>query len=383
VATPKGNLYRSIHTAVTGPGGKAVEVQIRTREMHEQAELGLAAHWRYKEGSGRDARFEEKILWARRLLEPTRSDPQAGADADADGLDVLRGSLFADRLYVFTPKGDVIDLPRGATALDFAYHVHTSLGHRCRGAKANGRIIALDTPLTNGDVVDIIAGRSGGPSRDWLNPEAGFLASARSRAKVRAWFHQQDVAATPPASQEAAHAASTPSATPAAPPPAPPLRARPAPRRKSRALVLIEGVDDLPSTLARCCGPVPPLAIAGYVTLGRGVTVHRTECASLARMQTQKPDRVLRARWNLDSDDRMPVRIRVQAYERRNLLRDVTDQIALAGLPLDGLDTRTNAAERTTTLTLDTAVRDHAQLEALLKALLRLPEVLGAHRVVD
>ncbi len=368
IATPKGNDYRSIHTAVRGPGDKPVEIQIRTGEMHEQAELGVAAHWRYKEGGGRDAQYEQKIEWARRLLEPGSNE-----DGDQDYLEELRRSLFADRIYVLTPKGDVIDLPRGATALDFAYHVHTSLGHRCRGAKANGRIIALDTPLANGAIVDIIAGRSGGPSRDWLNPEAGFLASSRSRAKVRAWFHQQD---------EAARAAVPPveaTVEPVAPIRA--LRRKPTARRSPASPVLFEGVDDLPSTLARCCGPVPPLKIAGYLTLGRGVTVHRAECPSLARMATQKPDRVLRARWNLGAGDRMPVRLRVEAFERRDLLRDVTDLLAQADLWLDGLDTRSNAADRTTTLTLDTAVHDQAQLDALLKSLARVPNAISAKRV--
>ena len=397
IATPKGNDYRSIHTAVRGPGDKPVEIQIRTGEMHEHAELGVAAHWRYKEGGGRDANYEQKIEWARRLLEPQAVAAAAGEAAEPDYLDELRRTLFADRIYVLTPKGDVIDLPRGATALDFAYHVHTSLGHRCRGAKANGRIIALDTPLENGAIIEIIAGRSGGPSRDWLNPEAGFLASARSRAKVRAWFHQQDEAARAAgagagSAAAAGSPASAPSATPAAAQAAAaaaeaafaPIRAlkrRATVRHRPASPVLFEGVDDLPSTLARCCGPVPPLAIAGYVTLGRGVTVHRAECASLARMAAQKPGRVLRARWNLASDERMPVRLRVEAFERRDLLRDVTDLLAQSDLWLDGLDTRSNAADRTTTLTLDTAVQDQAQLAAVLKSLARVPNVIGASRI--
>ena len=386
IATPKGNDYRSIHTAVTGPGGRPVEIQIRTAEMHEKAELGLAAHWRYKEGGGRDARYEQKIEWARRLLDPEAAGTGAGGEPAADYLDELRRTLFADRIYVLTPKGDVIDLPRGATALDFAYHVHTSLGHRCRGAKANGRIIALDTPLANGAIVEVIAGRSGGPSRDWLNAEAGFLASPRSRAKVRAWFHQQELAeAAGAAAAPATAAAPAPSPAEAPVPELPSLRRRPratgAPPRSRHTLVLFEGVDDLPSTLARCCGPVPPLAIAGYLTLGRGVTVHRAECPSLARMRAQKPDRVLRARWNLAENDRMPVRLRIEAFERRDLLRDVSDLLAQSNLWLDGLDTRRNEADRSTTLTLDTAVRDQSQLAALLKALTRLPNVVAAQRV--
>src|SRR6516162_4278722 len=192
VATPKGNGYRSIHTAVIGPDARSVEIQIRTREMHEHAELGVAAHWTYKEGGGTDAHYQRKIEWVRRLLEPQES---AGADAEADRdlIEGMRAELFEDRVYVLTPKGEVIDLPRGATPLDFAYHVHTSLGHRCRGAKANGRIVPLTHVLENGEIIEVITGKNEAPSRDWLAPEQGYLASPRSRAKVRAWFRKQDV----------------------------------------------------------------------------------------------------------------------------------------------------------------------------------------------
>src|SRR6185437_5017040 len=190
IATPKDNDYRSIHTAVIGPEGKPVEVQIRTREMHEHAELGVAAHWRYKEGpagSTRDADYERKIEWVRRVLDPAQSTPIEG-----DVIERLKQELFSDRVYAMTPKGEVVDLPQGATPLDFAYHLHTELGHRCRGAKINGRIVPLNQPLENGEVVEIITGRQGGPSRDWLGAEQGFLASSRSRAKVRAWFRRLD-----------------------------------------------------------------------------------------------------------------------------------------------------------------------------------------------
>src|SRR5215467_11171879 len=187
IATPKGNGYRSIHTAVIGPLTKSVEVQIRTSEMHEHAELGVAAHWTYKEGGARDAEYQRKIEWVRRLLEP-----QEGG-GDRDFLEGMRTELFEDRVYALTPKGEVIDLPRGATPLDFAYNVHTSLGHRCRGAKVNGRIVPLTHALSNGEIVEIITGKHEAPSRDWLAPEQGYLVSARNRAKVRAWFRKLDV----------------------------------------------------------------------------------------------------------------------------------------------------------------------------------------------
>jgi GTP pyrophosphokinase len=370
IAIPKGNNYQSIHTAVTGPEGKAVEIQIRTREMHELAELGVAAHWRYKEGGKSDTRYENKIEWARKLLDPTQL-----ADGDGDFIDSVRTNLFSDRIYVLTPHGDVIDLPRSATPLDFAYHVHTNLGHRCRGARVNGHIVPLNQALANGVVVDIITGRVGGPSRDWLNPEAGFLASARSRAKVRAWFRAQEEALKTEAEPVKAPLALTPADEPAL---LPTRRAARKPRKRSA--VDIEGVGDLPTTMARCCAPVPPEAIAGYVTLGRGVTIHRAGCASLLRMRQLKPDRVLQVQWNLDTEARMPVRLRVEAYDRRGLLRDVTDALAVEKLSIEGVNSDTDPNDRIATILIRTAVRDTAQLARVLKMLKSVPNVLRAQR---
>jgi GTP pyrophosphokinase len=293
IATPKENLYRSIHTAVIGPQEMSVEIQIRTRQMHEQAELGVAAHWQYKEGGAPDRNFARKIEWVRRLLEPV-----AAENAERDFLERMRAELFTDRIYALTPKGEVIDLPRGATPLDFAYHVHTGLGHRCRGAKVNGRIVPLTYALKNGEIVEIIVGKEPAPSRDWLARDQGYLASTRSRAKVRAWFRRLEPAA--------AEARAEPVATPS------PARAAPATaaRAKSRARagIEIEGVGDLPMTLARCCGPARPQAIMGYVTLVRGVTIHRGDCASLARMRVLKPERVLRVAWTAEADASQPLR---------------------------------------------------------------------------
>jgi GTP pyrophosphokinase len=372
IATPKGNNYRSIHTAVIGPEDKSLEIQIRTSDMHEHAELGVAAHWRYKEGGARDAGYERKIEWVRRLLEPAT----AGSD-DSDFIDSVRSELFADRLYALTPRGDVIDLPRGATALDFAYHLHTQLGHGCRGAKMNGRIVPLNQPLVNGAVVEIISGRSGGPSRDWLSAESGFLASPRSRAKVRAWFHALDA-------QQAAGQTPTASPAPAPPEPAPDriaLTARqPRAPGSGRSAVDIEGVGDLPTTMARCCGPVPPDAIAGYLALGRGVTIHRERCASLARMRKVRPERVLKVEWNLGSEVQMPVQIRIEAFDRRGLLRDVSDVMAHEHLSIDGVNSNTDPADRIATIVMRTAVRDAEQLRQVLKRLGSVPNVLKAER---
>ncbi len=378
IATPKDNQYRSIHTAVVGPEGKSLEIQIRTRDMHEHAELGVAAHWRYKEGGARDAGYERKIEWARRML-----DPAQAADAGGDFIDRVRHDLFTDRRYALTPRGEVIDLPRGATPLDFAYHVHTQLGHSCRGAKVNGRIAPLDQPLANGEVVEIITGRVGGPSRDWLAADSRFLASTRSRAKVRAWFHQQDTAAQ--AAGPGAAASPTPAPTPAQVPLPDVMTIAPAPKRapkRSAAAVDIEGVGDMPTTMARCCAPVPPEAIAGYLTLGRGVTVHRAACSSLRRMSALHPERALKVDWNRDTEQLMPVQIRVEAYDRRGLLRDVSDVMAQERLSIEGVNSNTDPADRVATIVMRTAVRDAAQLQQVLKKLAGVNSVLRAVRVL-
>ncbi len=279
IATPKNNDYRSIHTAVYGPGHLPVEVQIRTQDMHRHAELGVAAHWKYKEGGTRDAAYEAKIKWVRQLL-----DPAQGQSSDADFLDRIRRELFEDRVYAMTPRGEVVDLPRGATPLDFAYHVHTDLGHRCRGAKVNGKMVPLTHVLANGEVVEILTTREPQPNRDWLSSTRGFLVSTRSRSKVRAWFRKQED-------------------KPAEPEPRPqPLRIVHAPRRSRKPSapkgVIIEGMGDLTSNLARCCNPEPPLDIVGYITLTRGVSIHRGECASFQRMKGQHPERVLAVEWS-------------------------------------------------------------------------------------
>jgi GTP pyrophosphokinase len=394
IATPKDNQYRSIHTATIGPEGKSLEIQIRTRDMHEHAELGVAAHWRYKEGGARDQNYERKIEYVRKLLDPAEQRAE-----ESDFIERVRADLFSDRVYALTPRGEVVDLPRGATPLDYAYHVHTDLGHRCRGGKVNGRIVPLSQPLQNGDVVDIITGRAGGPSRDWLNPESGFLVSNRSRAKVRAWFRQQELAAalsgkdkerdkdkvpgagtaSAPVSGAAA-AATGATATDAA---AADLIAVTRARRKiavRRSPVSIEGVGDLPITMARCCGPVPPVPIAGYLTIERGVTVHRAGCPSLVRMRAVKPDRVLNVQWNQAEGAELPVQIRVEAYDRRGLLRDVSDAMALEHLSIDGVNSNTDPSDGIATIVMRTAVHDTAELLRVLKRLNGVSNVLKAER---
>lgn len=418
IATPKDNEYRSIHTAVIGPEGKSLEIQIRSRDMHEFAELGVAAHWRYKEGGARNADYESKIAWVRRMLDPTQS-----AGIEGDLIERIKGELFSDRIYAMTPRGDVIDLPRGATPLDFAYHVHTDLGHRCRGAKVNGRIVPLNHTLANGDLVEIITGKQKAPSRDWLSAEQGFLFSPRSRAKVRAWFRsadesehlasgratlerelaratvgleliaplvrelhaqsaedlQRQIGAGDISSAALEQALARLSAAAAEPALAPTRKRRRA--TAARSPVEIEGVGDLPVTMARCCGPVPPDPISGYVTLGRGVTIHRAQCRSLLRMRVQNPERVLQVEWNSSADSFVPVRIRVEALDRRGLLRDVSDVMAFEQLSIEGVNSNTDPKDRIATIVMRTAVRDSDQLGRVLQRLSAVPNVLSAQRV--
>ncbi|HEY4448595.1 MAG TPA: bifunctional (p)ppGpp synthetase/guanosine-3',5'-bis(diphosphate) 3'-pyrophosphohydrolase [Steroidobacteraceae bacterium] len=421
VATPKGNGYRSIHTAVIGPLAKSVEVQIRTPEMHEHAELGVAAHWTYKEGRARDADYQRKIEWVRRLLEPQEGVAE-GAEADRDLVEGMRAELFEDRVYVLTPKGEVIDLPRGATPLDFAYQVHTSLGHRCRGAKVNGRIVPLSHVLANGEIVEIITGKHEAPSRDWLAPEQGYLASPRSRGKVRAWFRRQDVGANRSAGavlaeRELSRIGARPEQLAALArelrardvdhlhqllgegeitvtqlmhaanrlfEPTPPARiaraARGAAARGRTSPVEIEGVGDLPTTLARCCAPLRPQAIAGYVALGRGVTVHRAECPSFVRMAALKPERVLKVDWSSAHAGALAVLLAVSAYDRRGLLRDLTDVLAVERLSIDAVTSRTDHDTGLAYFSLAVAVTDLEQLARVLRRLAAVPNVIETRR---
>ncbi len=420
IATPKGNFYRSIHTAVIGPGDRSVEVQIRTREMHEHAELGVAAHWTYKEGGGRDSQYQRKIEWVRRLLEPQDSSTD-GLQADRDFLERMRSELFEDRVYPLTPRGEVVDLPHGATPLDFAYQVHTALGHRCRGAKINGRIVPLTHALQNGEIVEIITSKQESPSRDWLAPEQGYLISPRSRAKVRAWFRRQDAtdnrtAGRVIAERELARTGVRPEQLAAVletldvkdseqlyqllgegeltvtqlqqaaervagAAPEPPVRAPRTRAARSDFPVEIEGVGDLPVTLARCCAPLRPQPIVGYVTLGRGVTVHNAHCASLLRMRASRPERLLKVQWSERAKSGVRVQLAVTAMDRRGLVRDVTDVLALERLSIESMTTTTDSGAGTAALSLTVSVHNLDQLARVLRRLHSVASVIHARRV--
>jgi len=367
IATPKDNFYRSIHTAVFGPEGKPVEVQIRTREMHDQAELGLAAHWRYKESRAQDVSYDRKIEWVRKLLD---SSERATAGGDRDFLDEVRAELFEDRVYALTPKGEVVDLPPGATPLDFAYHVHTDLGHRCRGARVNGRIVPLTRALANGEVVEIITHKHPQPSRDWLTETSGFLVSPRSRSKVRAWFRKLDEEA---GTQPVAAAAAAPAPSPGAP------RKLRTSRKPSRSPVVLGGVEDLPISFARCCAPVKPEPIAGYATLSRGVTIHRAECPGLTRMSASHPDRLIAAGW-VDAASSQPVSLTIVAIDRQGLVRDIGDLLASEKISIEMMHTTTDRTQSTATIDVRVAIADTQHLTRLLQRIRKVSSVLSVRR---
>ena len=300
ISRPKGNHYRSLHTAVTGPQGRGLEVQIRTHDMHHEAELGVAAHWRYKEGRRAGDPFDQKIAWLRQVL-AWRDD----VVDSADWLQQFKQAALDDTVYVLTPQGKVIDLPTGSTPVDFAYALHTDLGHRCRGAKVNGAIVPLDTPLATGQRVEILTSKQGGPSRDWLNAELGYIRSGRARNKVRQWFNalaleQAAVAGRVQRSVESADADAL--QREAEPADTVQLHSQAEARllahsQRPASGVLIVGVDRLLTQLARCCKPVPPDAIRGFVTRGRGISVHRADCSSLQELMRRVPERLIEAQW--------------------------------------------------------------------------------------
>jgi GTP pyrophosphokinase len=417
IATPKGNNYRSLHTAVIGPGKLPLEIQIRTREMHEHAELGVAAHWQYKEGRKAQASFQQKMAWLRQLLEPS---PRDGNEPDL--LAGLQAEVFEDRVFALSPKGEVVDLPRGATPLDFAYQVHTDLGHRCRGARVNGRMVTLDYKLANADTVEIIAARQQHPSRDWLLPQLGFLASPRSRAKVRAWFRRQDEVQNREQGRQILDRELDRLGVRA--PPLPEIladlnlpnadalyqglgegdisvaqvagavhrrlhdqEARRGPRLSKPAAdggspgMIIDGVGDLLSSIARCCRPVPPEPILGYVTVGRGVSVHGATCANLLRLREVNPQRVLNVDWGRPSEERtFPVAIRISAYDRRGLVRDISAVLADERISIEAMSTVTDPSEGTATSDVTVKVHGLEELSRLLARFASLPSVIQARR---
>jgi GTP pyrophosphokinase len=419
IAHPKGNDYRSLHTAVHCPDGRSLEVQIRTREMHSHAELGVAAHWRYKEGSGAtpEDRYDEKIAWLRQLL--------TWRDEVADSSDWVRHykqAAFDETVYILTPQGRVVDLPRGATPVDFAYRVHTDFGHRCRGAKVDGALVPLNTQLSTGQRVEIVLAKHGGPSRDWLNPSLAYLFTHRSRLKVRQWFASlalEDTLAEGRAvvvrelqrmgqpsinlDELAARLGFTRSedlfiavaraklnlrqlqgAVRGNELPVDDQELAELPVRRQRDSdvaekgILIVGVDRLLTQLAGCCKPAPPDPIVGFVTRGKGVSVHRADCSNFSNMQTMHPERVIETTWGSRTDGVFAVDIVIDAYDRQGLLRDVSDILARERINVIAVNTQSRQGNAHMSFTAE--VGSVPQLNRTLALLHEVQGVVSARR---
>jgi GTP pyrophosphokinase len=413
IANPKENDYQSLHTAVMGPEGKTVEIQIRSHDMHHHAELGVAAHWRYKEGGSTPAAFDQKIRFLRQLLEP--------ADDGADLLDQIRDDFFEDRVYAVSPKGDVVELPALATPLDFAYHVHTQVGHRCRGAKVNGRIVPLTYHVENGDQIEIITGSQAQPSRDWLSPKLGYLAGARARSKVRNWFRLQDRdqhlrqgreildrelarlsekdVATDDIAKQLKHkgtealcvslgAGDLTSASIATALQnlrgieRPANKARRASKRKATAAdsIAVTGVGGLLSNFARCCRPVPPEAIVGYITQGRGVSIHRQDCGNFLGLNRRHPERVLETSWGDSDSGAYPVDLTLHAFDRSGLIRDITSVLADEDANVLDLKSHTDTESMQVIIALNVEIKDFPTQSTAITRIEALPNVVSVRR---
>ena len=437
IARPKPNGYRSLHTVVQGDDGRAVEIQIRTPQMHEHAEYGVSAHWAYKEAgssgksrSGAAGRFEADVAEARlvvlRQLLAWQRDLAGNDGETAEGAPAEPGkAVFDDRIYVFTPQAAVVELTAGATPIDFAYAVHTDLGHRCRGAKVDGAIVPLSTPLQSGQTVDIVVAKTGGPSLDWLNPELAFLQSARSKAKVRAWFNALATDATIARGRESVEKVLQREGKTALkledlaaqlgfrsaealfevvgkdelslrsieallrPPPESKSGddeiALKRPKAAATGGVLVVGVESLLTSLARCCRPAPPDAIAGYVTRGKGVAVHRASCSNLRELAARSPERVIPVAWGAADASRpslYPVDVQVEASDRQGLLRDVSEVFAKEKTNVIGVKSSSvrDAAGGSAFMTFTVEVADAARLAATLAQVRRVAGVRSARR---
>jgi GTP pyrophosphokinase len=420
IANPKDNGYRSLHTAVIGPEGKILEVQIRTMAMHEEAELGVCAHWRYKgsDAEGRSASsYEEKIAWLRQVLDWHEETGDAGDVAEQFSADQAQ-----DRVYVFTPQGDVVNLAQGATPLDFAYHVHTEVGHRCRGAKVNGVIVPLTYTLKTGERVEILTSKQAAPRRDWLQASLGYLKTSRARAKVQHWFRAQarednvdagrhllerefrrlaltsvdyrrvaekvhmpsvdDMYAAVGAGDLSSASVMTAAQSLVEKRTERPLQvARPSSAQKSPGQIRVQGVGNLLTHMAGCCKPVPGDAITGFITQGRGVSIHRSDCARLIQLQEKARERIIAVDWGESPRDNYEVDVAIEAYDRQGLLRDITALFANARLNVLSINTATNKKQHTATMRLTVEVPDLGALSRLLERIDRLSNVISVARV--
>lgn len=420
IAKPKENAYQSLHTAVIGPGGKALEVQIRTKQMHQIAEYGVAAHWRYKEPGGkRDPRLEEKINWLRQLQEWRAEVTTASAFVDA-----LKTDLFKDQVYVFTPKGQIIEMAAGATPIDFAYHIHTEVGNRCRGAKVNGKIVALETALKTGDRVEILTAKKGGPSRDWLNPTLGLVHTARAKEKIRQYYRKQEreVARIEGRAlldkelhrlglaqknldeiaklfgygnaDELAEAIGYADigmqqigiklleAEQTKPPAAPEVipETKPRPKVPNEVGLEIGGVGNLLTRVAQCCKPVPGDEIVGYISHGRGIAIHRRDCKNVIDHEGGEGRWIALSWKGMKQEQVYPVTIEVRAFDRSGLLHDLSGVVSEEGVNMSSVSSRSRR-DNTAVVSATLEIGNATQLSRILNKIERLPNVLDARRV--
>lgn len=418
IAKPKENMYQSLHTAVIGPAGKPLEVQIRTEEMHEIAEFGIAAHWRYKEpGARHSAAFESKVNWLRQLMEWRKDISDAKVFVES-----IKTDEFQDQVYVFTPKGKIIEMAAGATPIDFAYHVHTEVGNRCRGAKVNGRIVPLDYRLKVGDRVEILTAKKGGPSRDWLNPGLGLIRTSRAREKVRQWFKQQarveaitdgrvilekelhrlgfgqrnfdEIAKTfnyknaddflealghedlsiatvgiKLLEAERAKSASEEEA---------PLVTRPL-RKVPETKLTIKGVGNLLQHLARCCSPLPGDDVIGFITRGRGITIHRRDCKNV--LEIGERERLIAIDWKQTDQAVYPVQVQVRAIDRAGLVHDISGVVMAEGINMASTNAVAGRKDGISVITATLEITSADQLTRILNKIDRLPNVIEVRRM--
>ena len=437
IAKPKSNGYQSLHTVVLDDAGRAVEIQIRTQAMHDHAEQGVAAHWAYKEagvkgysGVSASSEYDAKIAVLRQLLawERDLSGPASQRAREASQ------GLFEDRIYVLTPDAAIVELPQGATTVDFAYNVHTSLGHRCRGARIDGAMVPLNTPLQNGQTVEVITAKEGGPSRDWLNPELGFLTSHRAKSKVRAWFNVLAMEQTVAKGREAVERLLQREGKTSMklddlavrlgfkaaddlfevvgkdelslrtienmlrPPEPAPLQDRDVftkklrqtartgqPGKANRGSVLVVGIDSLLTQLAKCCKPAPPDQILGFVTTGKGVSIHRSDCSNFRNMASGSPDRVIEVGWNapeISDGSVYAVDIAVEASDRQGLLRDISEVFSKEKMNVIGVQTQSVKDKRggTAWMTFTVEVAQSSRLKQVLGSVTEVPGVRSARR---
>ncbi len=429
IATPKANHYQSLHTAVIDSEGKPLEIQVRTFDMHDHAERGVAAHWRYKENRGQDQELENRIEWMRQWLELK----EEGGEGNGQ-LDDMQDDFESTRIYVLTPQGKVVELPLGSTPIDFAYAIHTDVGHRCRGAKVDGHIVTLNSKLQSGHNVEILTVKEGGPSRDWLNRHLGYCKTSRARSRIKQWFKHQDydqhikigraslereinrlglhwpdiekiaerfnskngedlLAAIGRGDVSPIQVAACAHRRQADLPlelPAQPLEHRPRARRKTSAAstadIIVDGVGDLMTQMARCCKPVPYDPIIGYITRGRGISIHRRDCSVINKMDASGRERLINVAWannpEADGGDAYPVDIRIFAVDRKGLLKDISSILSNEDIDVIGVKTHSDKKKDRATMRFTIEIENMTKLSRIIEKLSQLPDIIDIKRQV-